>query len=60
MYLLIIICFVCRKNKRRLLDKEDKLALKERHWAKKELSEMADRDWRIFKEDYNIAAKGLY
>lgn len=46
------------KNKRRLLDKEDKLALKERHWAKKELSEMADRDWRIFKEDYNIAAKG--
>lgn len=42
------------------MDKEDKLALKERHWAKKELSEMADRDWRIFKEDYNIAAKGLY
>ncbi|XP_057294086.1 probable ATP-dependent RNA helicase DDX23 [Hydractinia symbiolongicarpus] len=46
------------KNKKRLLDKEDKLALKERHWAKKELSEMADRDWRIFKEDFNIAAKG--
>jgi ATP-dependent RNA helicase DDX23/PRP28 len=25
---------------------------------KQELSEMTDRDWRIFREDYNIAVKG--
>lgn len=24
----------------------------------KDLPEMTDRDWRIFKEDFNIAAKG--
>jgi len=47
-----------KKNQQRLVDKEDKLALKDRHWKKKELTEMTDRDWRIFKEDYNIAAKG--
>jgi len=40
------------------MGKEEKIALKERHWSKKELSEMVDRDWRIFKEDYNISAKG--
>jgi ATP-dependent RNA helicase DDX23/PRP28 len=30
----------------------------ERHWAQKPLSEMTDRDWRIFREDFNIAIKG--
>ncbi|KAJ2765591.1 mRNA splicing protein prp28, partial [Coemansia nantahalensis] len=30
----------------------------ERHWSEKTLEEMADRDWRIFKEDYSIACKG--
>lgn len=30
----------------------------ERHWSEKILSEMADRDWRIFKEDYNIHTSG--
>lgn len=45
---------------KRILDKEDKLAYKERHWTKKELSEMTDRDWRIFKEDFSITAKGKY
>jgi len=29
-----------------------------RHWTKKSLSEMQDRDWRIFREDFNIAIKG--
>ena len=51
--------FFFRKNQKRLLGKEEKIALKERHWKMKELSEMADRDWRIFKEDYNISAKGI-
>ena len=30
----------------------------DRHWSGKSLSEMLDRDWRIFREDYNIATKG--
>lgn len=30
----------------------------DRHWSGKSLAEMADRDWRIFREDYNIATKG--
>lgn len=29
-----------------------------RHWAQKKLEEMQDRDWRIFREDFNIAIKG--
>ncbi|XP_066924939.1 probable ATP-dependent RNA helicase DDX23 [Clytia hemisphaerica] len=47
-----------KKNQQRLLNKEDQLALKDRHWKKKSLTEMTDRDWRIFKEDFNISAKG--
>lgn len=30
----------------------------ERHWSEKTLEEMKDRDWRIFKEDFSIAARG--
>ncbi|OCF43273.1 pre-mRNA-splicing ATP-dependent RNA helicase PRP28 [Kwoniella heveanensis CBS 569] len=30
----------------------------ERHWSEKPLEEMKDRDWRIFREDYSIAARG--
>lgn len=30
----------------------------ERHWSERTLSEMTDRDWRIFKEDYNIHTSG--
>ncbi|KAJ2843905.1 mRNA splicing protein prp28, partial [Coemansia brasiliensis] len=29
-----------------------------RHWSEKQLDEMQDRDWRIFKEDYSISCKG--
>lgn len=28
------------------------------HWSKKELKDMTERDWRIFREDYEIAVKG--
>ncbi len=31
----------------------------ERHWKDKPLSEMKERDWRIFREDFSIAARGL-
>ena len=30
----------------------------ERHWSKKSLEEMTLRDWRILREDYEIAIKG--
>eukprot|EP00912_Choanoflagellata_sp_UC4_P001324 UC4_evm2s813 len=30
----------------------------ERHWKAKELKEMTERDWRIFREDYNISTRG--
>ncbi|KAI5284600.1 mRNA splicing protein prp28, partial [Ascosphaera atra] len=28
------------------------------HWSQKRLDQMRERDWRIFKEDFNIATKG--
>lgn len=28
------------------------------HWSEKKLDHMRERDWRIFKEDFNIATKG--
>lgn len=31
----------------------------ERHWTEKELHEMKDRDWRIFREDFSIATRGM-
>nr|ASF90280.1 hypothetical protein SPAR01464 [Bartheletia paradoxa] len=30
----------------------------DRHWSEKALSEMKERDWRIFREDFSIAARG--
>ncbi|RXK41784.1 pre-mRNA-splicing ATP-dependent RNA helicase PRP28 [Tremella mesenterica] len=30
----------------------------DRHWSDKPLSEMKDRDWRIFREDFSIQARG--
>ena len=38
--------------------KERKTRFDERHWSDKSLEEMTDRDWRIFREDYNISTKG--
>ena len=38
--------------------KEAKQRWDDRHWMDKALDEMAERDWRIFKEDYNITCKG--
>lgn len=39
-------------------NREAKQKWDERHWSEKDLSEMTERDWRIFKEDYNIQTKG--
>ncbi|XP_064546376.1 probable ATP-dependent RNA helicase DDX23 isoform X2 [Drosophila montana] len=38
--------------------KEDKQKWDDRHWSEKENDEMTERDWRIFREDYNITIKG--
>lgn len=37
-----------------------KNGLDERHWSDKPLHEMKDRDWRIFREDFSIAARGVH
>ncbi|XP_076820438.1 putative ATP-dependent RNA helicase DDX23 [Clavelina lepadiformis] len=47
-----------KKRQRGLLKKERKRLWDDRHWTKKDLSEMQERDWRIFREDYNITTKG--
>lgn len=38
--------------------KDDKRKFDDRHWTDKELDMMTQRDWRIFREDYNISIKG--
>lgn len=30
----------------------------DKHWSEKKLDQMRERDWRIFKEDFNIATRG--
>ena len=39
--------------------KAAKSGLDERHWTEKPLAEMKERDWRILREDFNIAARGM-
>lgn len=34
------------------------LGLTDKHWSEKPIDEMTSRDWRIFREDYNITSKG--
>ena len=38
--------------------KEEKQKWDDRHWLEKTKDEMNERDWRIFREDYNISIKG--
>ncbi|KAJ6455665.1 P-loop containing nucleoside triphosphate hydrolase protein [Mycena sanguinolenta] len=38
--------------------KAAKAGLDERHWTEKPLVEMKERDWRIFREDFSISARG--
>ena len=42
---------------KKLQRKEDKQKFDDRHWSDKELDRMTERDWRIFREDYNISIK---
>lgn len=41
-----------------LLNQVAKKEKKNAHWREKEVHEMTSRDWRIFREDYNITCKG--
>jgi len=47
-----------KKRLKKLRSKEDKQKFDDRHWSEKELENMTERDWRIFREDYNISIKG--
>ena len=38
--------------------REEKQKWDDRHWTQKRIDEMTERDWRIFREDYNITIKG--
>ena len=40
--------------------KAAKTGIDERHWTEKALVEMKERDWRIFREDFSIAARGMH
>jgi len=39
-------------------DQERQRAFDDRHWSKKSLEEMVERDWRILREDFAISTKG--
>ncbi|PVV03735.1 hypothetical protein BB560_001800 [Smittium megazygosporum] len=54
-----------KEEEDRIIELENKTRKKEaiemwddRHWSEKTLEEMKSRDWRIFKEDFNISYKG--
>ena len=53
-----LFCFIYRARVNRIRDKEKKQAHDDRHWTHKDLDEMTERDWRIFKEDFGISCKG--
>ena len=47
-----------RERRRKESDERaSKRAFKE-HWSDKALEDMTERDWRIFREDFNITYKG--
>jgi ATP-dependent RNA helicase DDX23/PRP28 len=44
-------------NERRGREESNRTQL-DKHWSEKKLELMRERDWRIFKEDFNISTKG--
>ncbi|KIW17567.1 pre-mRNA-splicing ATP-dependent RNA helicase prp28 [Exophiala spinifera] len=42
---------------RRRKEESSRMAV-DKHWSEKRLDQMRERDWRIFKEDFNISTKG--
>ncbi|KAG1334697.1 DEAD-box ATP-dependent RNA helicase 21-like [Cocos nucifera] len=48
-----------RRQKEAAADVYDAFDMRvDRHWTEKQLDEMTERDWRIFREDFNISYKG--
>lgn len=48
-----------QKLKEKAADLYDSFDMRvDRHWSEKKLEEMTERDWRIFREDFNISYKG--
>ena len=47
-----------RSRLEKVKKKEEKQKWDDRHWTQKRIDEMTERDWRIFREDYNITIKG--
>ena len=47
-----------KERLRKVKKREEKQKFGDRHWTEKELESMTERDWRIFREDYNIQIKG--
>lgn len=51
-----------RRRARELVEMErkrrDGASWSDKHWSEKPLDMMKERDWRIFKEDFNISTKG--
>ncbi|CAA3006038.1 DEAD-box ATP-dependent RNA helicase 21-like [Olea europaea var. sylvestris] len=48
-----------QKKKEKAADLYDTFDMRvDRHWSEKKLEEMTERDWRIFREDFNISYKG--
>ncbi|KAF8866415.1 pre-mRNA-splicing ATP-dependent RNA helicase PRP28 [Acephala macrosclerotiorum] len=48
---------IMEMEKRRKEDAGGRNSL-DKHWSEKKLEHMRERDWRIFKEDFNISTKG--
>ncbi|KAF8400101.1 hypothetical protein HHK36_015976 [Tetracentron sinense] len=48
-----------QKQKEKAADLYDTFDMRvDRHWSEKKLEEMTERDWRIFREDFNMSYKG--
>lgn len=48
-----------QKQKEEAADMYDTFDMRvDRHWSEKKVEEMTERDWRIFREDFNISYKG--
>lgn len=50
--------YIFRKRLDYVAKREAKTVWDERHWSEKNLNEMTNRDWRIFREDFGISTKG--
>lgn len=48
-----------RKRLAEAYDSLDTKSLVKEHWSSKPRDEMTERDWRIFREDFNISYKGI-